>query len=741
MSNSEPSRALIAYAALAHRLTAGGDVVQALMSFFHPIADEFSGEFFDADKFCSRVLKLYGLNVPKLAALGWCERLVQERLLEVHSRTGPIVYRWKGHPGGSADENVDGFQAKVDLLLKQFRDKCKEQLSIESYGIVQGKLETEFFDRLLKLDSMRLLLRKDNASVAKSSNKTLSLKPVTPSLDDRVAVQLDYLVAEFILNLRDSSQAEFDLISSILFANMAAEAVSTFREPEQGAALNGMRVYLDTPLILDMFRVNSGFEHYADELWSLLKKSGAQIKVFDHTVQESEAVIAGRLATIRSGTTPFSHSSTAGLRLETLALLDGKVAQNLEARGVVVERDPETSLLKLSQRALGTVQSEMDKKMGGWKRDAKYFDEKTVFSVIAIRSPMRLETVFSKARALLLTRNTPLVSIANAAWRSWLDEATNESKSLIARSAPIAISDKQFAGLVWLIGGADKAAPLSRARMVAHCAAAIRPRADVVTKACSLVLEVHGNEEGEKFAALMVNDRAEQAVMRISSGDPESLTKARLPEIVEKAMLAAGEHAAQLEREKAETEKQALAEEHQKTINAKQGAIKQLETESALSKAQSELELTNARRAATELKMGEMAREIRDMSNKISAFDLAYEAGQRSFRSSRILVALIYGLIFLLIGQALTGYELLSAAVSFALTLMGFWFLPDAMFNPICQRIAVLYFCRSAQLELGRSAERCNPDFVKSIFPERNVWEAEKDHLEDALVKLRASSI
>ena len=76
----EPSRALIAYAALANRLSKGGDIFQALMSFFVPIAEELEGEFFDAEKFCAWVLRVYGLQIPKLAAMGWCERNVSMTL-------------------------------------------------------------------------------------------------------------------------------------------------------------------------------------------------------------------------------------------------------------------------------------------------------------------------------------------------------------------------------------------------------------------------------------------------------------------------------------------------------------------------------------------------------------------------------------------------------------------------------------------------------------------------------------
>ena len=84
--------------------------------------------------------------------------------------------------------------------------------------------------------------------------------------------------------------------------------------------------------------------------------------------------------------------------------------------------------------------------------------------------------------------------IANDVWRTWLHEAVRHSRDTAERWAPIAMSDKQLAGYLWLRNSAVGNGTMSRARLLAHCSAAIRPRPDVKARAYNLVLELEGKE-------------------------------------------------------------------------------------------------------------------------------------------------------------------------------------------------------------------------------------------------------
>ena len=77
--NDRPQRTLIAYCALAERLSKpNSNMFQALVPFFAEACKEFSGELFDASKFSGAVRRSYGIEIPKLAALGIAEQLANE---------------------------------------------------------------------------------------------------------------------------------------------------------------------------------------------------------------------------------------------------------------------------------------------------------------------------------------------------------------------------------------------------------------------------------------------------------------------------------------------------------------------------------------------------------------------------------------------------------------------------------------------------------------------------------------
>ncbi|WP_146230064.1 hypothetical protein [Paraburkholderia tropica] len=108
-----------------------------------------------------------------------------------------------------------------------------------------------------------------------------------------------------------------------------------------------------------------------------------------------------------------------------------------------------------------------------------------------------MQTKIRDGQSIFVARNTLLVRIANDAWRTWLKEGVQHSQNTAERWAPIAMSDKQLAGYLWLHNSGAGNGTMSRARLLAHCSAAIRPRADVKARAYNLVLELEGKEAAD----------------------------------------------------------------------------------------------------------------------------------------------------------------------------------------------------------------------------------------------------
>ena len=534
--NAKPKRTLTAYCVLAERLrTPGMHVMQALSPFLAEACHQFAGDLFDALKFSNAVANRYGIRIPRLAALGLAEQLEHEGVLTIVSRhANATVYRYASAPVLVDSASSPITEAEVEEVLKSFVDYCRSDTHLDSRDELY--LQEAFLDRLLNVDSMRILGRREASIAVKKSANTMVLKPSNEyEQQDSEELHLDYLVSQFLLDLRNKNPDAFEQVSNVAFANMAAEAIACFREPlAVGCSLNGLTVYIDTPLLLDMLGVNTEYTDYGKELLEAIRASGAEAAVFDHCVSEAEAAVHAQLSYLRSGVNQLSTGWGTTATPDLLAALVGNIGERTEKRlGIAVHRDPETNLLRRSQATVGDIEAEMVRRMQNWRKaEAKDYDRKSVWAMLTLRDSSVLRTRICDSQWLLLTRNTALVGIANDAWVAWLHGSTKHSKSSIERWAPVAMSDKQFAGYLWArTGGSDGA--ISQARLLAHCSSAVRPRADVKARAYNLMLELSGREEADDLAALLEDREGASALMRATKGDPEDVTSKRLPFILE----------------------------------------------------------------------------------------------------------------------------------------------------------------------------------------------------------------
>jgi hypothetical protein len=557
--------------------------------------------------------------------------------------------------------------------------------------------------RLLNVDSMRILSRAEARASVKRTNETLQL-PGSGSLSEeaRRELHLDFLVSEYLLELQNSDPAAFERLSDVAFANMAAEAITCFVEPpDQARTLSTVTVYLDTPLILDILGVNDEYAEYGTELLSLLKQAGVRVAALDHCISEAESVVTARLSHLRSGFNSLTMDWGVSSKPDLLAALRGQIANHVSTRGIHVERDPELLEQKRFEKALGTLQAFVTARMAAWKNtEAKSYDERSILSLVCVRDSTTPARHLYDAHLLMLSRNTPLVSIANGAWIGWLKDTTTHSHNTIESWAPIAMTDKQFAGYLWMRSGGS-GEKLPRARLMAHCSAAIRPRADIKARAYNLVLTTSGKNEADIFAALITDRDGERALMIATHGDPEDVTKERLPHIIHAVKVAAGDYAAAVERKKAdaeiaEIEKKAaeardkielLRAETEKTaageIAAARNAATERESELIIARLQAAQDAQNKTMQITAL--GEQLREKdNEERNRVhTIYEAAFRDGCRQYQAAKWLFALSYGVIAWALATWANGETTWYwNFLLFVVPLAGFWFVPDFLEVP-----------------------------------------------------------
>jgi hypothetical protein len=723
----KPKRALIAYCVLAERLhTPGVGMTRALTPFLAEACQQFAGELFDAGKLSTAVAEHYGIRIPRLAALGLAEQLARDGLLTtVSGYSNSVVYQYAKSPAMvEAIPSSPVTEAEVEAVLSSFVEYCRTDKRLDAKS--EQSLQGAFLDRLLHTDAMRILGRREASIAAKKSPDTLLLKKAVPAEPpDSVELHLDFLVSQFLLDLRDKNAAAFDRVSNVAFANMAAEAIACFREPSTaGSSLNSLTVYLDSPLLLDMLGVNAEYAEYGTELLEAIHASGAQAAVLDHCVAEAEAAIHAQLAYLRSGVNQLSAGWGTTAKPDLLAALSQNVGERAEKRlGIALHRDPEINLHRRSQEAVGDIEAGMIERMRAWRNeDAKEHDRKSVWAMLAMRDATKVCDRLCDSQSLLLTRNTALVSIANGAWVTWLKGSTKHSSTQIERWTPVAMSDKQFAGYLWMRSGGGSGS-ITRARLLAHCSAAVRPRADVKARAYNLVLELSGREEADDISALLEDREGARALMRATTGDPEDVTRERLPFILEKVKLAAGEYAAAAVREESARQLEQVQQAHKEDLerlqreaaaNAAHLGGQTRDVQAALLQQQQEQMRIEAEKAALASALdaqiaGERRRQMQILRDGLGA-------GTSWYRFFRWTAAVLFGVATALIAELAIDRPTIAAGLGGILGFLGFSFVPDVLNRPLnwiaMKRLRAVVKAKDPGVEIPT----CMPDFKNGTW-------------------------
>ena len=236
---------------------------------------------------------------------------------------------------------------------------------------------------------------------------------------------------------------------------------------------------------------------------------------------------------------------------------------------------------------------------------------------------------------------------------------------------------------------------MSKARLLAHCSAAVRPRADVKARAYNLVLELSGKAEADDIAALLEDREGARALMRATKGDPEDVTPERLPFIIEQAKLAAGEYAAAAVRSESEKSLAAIRLQHEQEVERMQEEAARerlvLEAQAAAThaaRAQEQFAQQQVVAHNDALKTALAQAETAEAARKARILQDGVDAGAHLYKVLRWIITIVFGLV-----TAAAAYssklmpDAVSAGLSFTLAVAGFWFVPEFLGKPL-SRIA-----------------------------------------------------
>lgn len=620
-------RAMIAYAVLKNQL-ASADLYEGLMVFFRPVTSSLAGRLFVPGELATELVKRYALHVPALVLESLVERMSNAGLIRKRTeRDGAASYEYVASDAVVTNASLP----KITDLLDRFRGFARKQ-SPELRELPDTSLDDALFDRLVRIESLEILSRRDGLEAPKHTAHTLTLrkKDAVPCDDESpISRHLDYVVPRFILALTESDAEGFDLLSDIASANLAAETLLTYRDPpRRGDALDEFDLYLDAPLCLDILGVNPGREGYGQQLSQELKRAGCQVNVFLHSIGEIERVLDARKQSYLSGIKPFDHYQVDPPRVRDLVnALAGHSEQILTEQFGFRVIDSTAAIPAGRRSSVGAEEEKaIREQLVGWKNaEGREVDVATCCDLIRMRSSADIQTRIQKAGATLATRNAVLARAANGTWKTWLTDKNKGSRERIKSAAPLAILDKQLVGLLWITQG-GQAGSIGRAHLVANCAAAIATRKDVITRVYNTLLET--SEQSAKIFSALINDqRAERALMDSTFGDPDVITDETVLPLLERVRLATAQ---EVEAEKnKEIEELASAFRQRDARQAEEAARLGLERDSA-----------EAKRIAAEERAASLERAERDRKEDLIL---------RSFENARrIYVASVVGISFTL---------------------------------------------------------------------------------------------
>lgn len=342
-----------------------------------------------------------------------------------------------------------------------------------------------------------------------------------------------YLIAGFAHRLYTSDPEGFAYLESIVKGTMLADALLYPELGQVGESFNRVEVYFDTEFLLRALSLE-GEQLQAPclELIALLREAKAELRCFDHTLDELRGIVerAARalrnrtyMRTINSGV--LEHYIQQGRTASDAELDLARIEQSLRNLGINVKTMPRFSLpLSVDEIRLSDVLKDI---VGYQYENALEHDRKSIVGIHRLRQGQasnRLE----RCRAVFITTNMSLAKASTTFFR----EEGNIQTSGVAHC----LSFHVFTTLVWLKKPL-RAPELPRKRIIADCYAAMNPDDKLWKRYLTEIEKLcgRGDIRKEDYDLLRLSNDAKVALMDITLGDDDVFSEGTISEVLERA--------------------------------------------------------------------------------------------------------------------------------------------------------------------------------------------------------------
>jgi len=526
--DDEYSRNLLLFALVENEFQRTGDIVQGLMPLFAPIAQAHKGQRFDIKGFSDQVSKMYGIELHPYVVENWVSRLAEAGFLQIVGDSESEEYI-EAYYSNDFDADSIFERASFDRLLEPFVAHIIARLSEHGISLSGAEAEEAIYSRLIR-PTFRSLLDREEKEFLPPRTLSLDKGRYEPDQNDLPA-NLDFLVAEYLLSLAKSNSTDFDEFVKISNGALVAEIVVGLQSPPSISPERiKLEIFLDAPVMMDLLDLGNREEgEYVRDLLAKAVEVGIKVSTFRHNIEELLNVFKA-LIKARDEGAPLRHS--VGRRLQTdryawprlrMVMKNIETSLNTHNVNVVSFADEYDHLIKYFDQEHETELLSMIRPFTEGSFAAREFDAHSLANIMRfVLSEPKMANLFS-ARAVFLTKNDGVAMAAQQYVEStgFIDE----------QRAPLCVTDRYFAGLLWLATG-GKGEEIPKRKLIANCYAAVAPRVDVITRMLSFLDGLSDSQKNE-FEVLIRDERCSYYLTHNTLGSAALLTEKNFERILE----------------------------------------------------------------------------------------------------------------------------------------------------------------------------------------------------------------
>lgn len=350
------------------------------------------------------------------------------------------------------------------------------------------------------------------------------------------AEKSDLIVAHgFALEVSETDPDTFSYLVHMIRGEMLLSAIYFDDVGSMSSHLEGLRVFLDTPVILQLlgFAAESAVQASREMQELVRDEFKLRAYMFPHTLEEIQGVLDALKDSLRAGQTIEAEQAKSAFR-ETVEILvkrgstAGEIAElqaNLEQEligmGVhVYELSTRGENGQCDEASMADVLQEV---VGYKSRNTRDRDVESLSALDRLRAETRPRNL-SQANAIFVTNNPKLI---RASAKFFQEQKRNAA-------VPHAIDETAFTSQLW-VRSAHPRPDLPAHLLIADCYAALSPSEELWNRWILYLQRLQDDEEltEEQVLRLVYDTHARTSLYQQTAGDPEAITDATVSAVLE----------------------------------------------------------------------------------------------------------------------------------------------------------------------------------------------------------------